>query len=73
MVRHDPHDIADIGAGVASREVEETVLFCKACDLGFGMFQDQAVAFEPIRAIACADGPTKTSPAASHAVANDAF
>ncbi len=47
MVGHDPHDIADIRACVAAGEVEKTMLLGKARDLGFGMFEDQAVAFEP--------------------------
>src|SRR5258707_8780904 len=29
VVRHDPHDIANIGAGVAAGQVEKTVLFGK--------------------------------------------
>ena len=47
MVRHDPHDVADIGPGVAAGEIEKAVLLGEARDLGFGMLEDQAVAFEP--------------------------
>ena len=46
VVGHDPHDIADIGPGVAAREVEKAVLLGKARDLRLGMFEDQAVAVE---------------------------
>jgi hypothetical protein len=35
MIGHDPHDIADIGAGVAAREVEKAVLFGKSGDFCF--------------------------------------
>ena len=46
MVGHDAHDVADIGAGVAAGEIEKAVFLGKACDFGFGMFEDQAMAVE---------------------------
>jgi hypothetical protein len=46
MVRYNPHDIADIGPGVAACKIEKTVLLGKARDPGFWMFKDQAVAVE---------------------------
>ena len=46
VVGHDAHDVADIGAGVAAGEIEKAVLLGEARDLGFGMFEDQAVAVE---------------------------
>src|SRR5258708_38065011 len=47
MVGHDAHDVADIRPCVAAREIEEAMLFREAHDLGFGMFEDQAVAVQP--------------------------
>src|SRR6202171_4079462 len=46
MVRHDPHDVADTGTGVAAREIKKAVLLGKARDFGFWMFEDQAMAVE---------------------------
>jgi hypothetical protein len=36
MIRDDPHDVADIGAGVAAGEIEEAVLLGKARDFCSG-------------------------------------
>src|SRR3954451_22909069 len=47
MVRHDPHDTAHIRSGVATGEIEETVLFRKARDLCLGVLEDQSVAVDP--------------------------
>ena len=47
VVGHDPHDVADDRPRVAAGEIEKAVLLGKARDLGFGMFEDQAVAVEP--------------------------
>src|SRR5687767_10321311 len=44
MVRDDAHDVADLGAVVARRKVQETVLFRKARDLRLRMLEDEAVA-----------------------------
>lgn len=46
MIWHDPHDVADVRPGVAAGEVEEAVLLGEACDLRFGVLQDEAVAVE---------------------------
>src|ERR1700726_453993 len=47
VVGHDPHDIADLRPGVAAGEIEKTVFFGKARDLGLGMLEDETVSIEP--------------------------
>ena len=44
VVRHDPHHVADIGAGVAARKIEKAVFFGKARDFRLGMFENEAIA-----------------------------
>src|SRR6202171_4456653 len=51
MVRYDPHDVTDIGTGVAAREIKKAVFLGKARDFGLGMFEDQAMAVEPAAGI----------------------
>src|SRR5580704_6825904 len=46
MVRHDAHDVADIGAGVAAGEVEKTVLLGEARDPCLRVLEDQPVSVE---------------------------
>jgi len=46
MIGYDPHDVADIRPRVAAGQIEEAVLLGEFRDLRFGVFEDQAVAFE---------------------------
>ena len=46
MVRHDAHDVADIGPVVAAGEIEKAMLLGEARDPRLRIFEDQAVTVE---------------------------
>src|SRR5882757_7691076 len=53
MIGDDPHDVADNGPGVAAGQIEKAVLFGETGDLGFRVFQNQAVAVEAAAGVRC--------------------
>src|SRR3982074_3354279 len=53
MVRHNSHDVTHIGARVAARQVEKTMLLGETRDLCLGVFKDQPVTVESAAGVRC--------------------